>query len=347
MRSVAWKSRYGPLWPNGLICTITSAGFTANNDSSARPSAASLPGGSDSKRKSETAARRSSSSRPRAASRSSVTPRLPALAKIHDRLRCGCGVFWKKGPCARAGSPPGCSILITSAPRPASTRPPSAPSAPVRSSARNGVSAAGVSLIARSPGGRQRPMYAACSFDDAPLHEREVFVRVVLEHGLDRAADLDLLHRVAEQVADHAHVVRVRQLDQHDEIGAGFSEGGVHRVPDALPAEDAATPRDALPAQIEGAAAVADELRSPLEAVAGVAALHQQLMPVGSLPVRRVQPVGRRPRRRQPRRQIRFPNRVRGHEYFLMSPELIAHHRATSRARRRKGRISRAPTVVR
>ena len=110
------------------------------------------------------------------------------------------------------------------------------------------------------------------------------------------------LLRVAEQVADHADAVGLRQLDQHDDVGALLGQRRVHRVPDALVAVDHALGRRLLVAQVEGVAVVAEPLGSPLPAVARVAALQQQLARRARPSQNgRVEAVGRRHRRRQAR----------------------------------------------
>src|SRR3546814_6416686 len=93
---------------------------------------------------------------------------------------------------------------------------------------------------------------------------------MVFEHRLDLGAYPDRLLRIAEQVADQADIVAVRQLDQDDDVRPVTLERGVHRVPDALPTDDAAAALDLFPAHGEGPAAGADPLRPPLPAAAGL-----------------------------------------------------------------------------
>jgi len=61
------------------------------------------------------------------------------------------------------------------------------------------------------------------------LHEgeRRLSIIVVLEDRLDFRADGDVLQGVAQQVADHAEVVRMGQLDQDHDVGTGVTQGGV------------------------------------------------------------------------------------------------------------------------
>src|SRR6202007_1093018 len=71
-----------------------------------------------------------------------------------------------------------------------------------------------------------------------PLNQciARIAVVVVLEHRFDWRSDLDPLPGIAEQIADHANVSRVGQLDQHDDIRALVFQGGMNGMPDTLPA---------------------------------------------------------------------------------------------------------------
>ena len=105
------------------------------------------------------------------------------------------------------------------------------------------------------------------SWRPPPLHERE------RRRGRRRAArtpprpprrSAPSCARIAEQVADHAHAARLGQLDQHHDVGPVVLERGMHRMPGALPAIDAAARRHLHPLEIEGETAMADPLRAPL-----------------------------------------------------------------------------------
>src|SRR5215475_1026078 len=122
--------------------------------------------------------------------------------------------------------------------------------------------------------------------------EGNLGVVVRLEHGLDGRADPDELARIAEEIAEHADVTRLQQLDEHHDVGAVILEGGMYGMPWALPAIDDAPPFDALPAHVEGEAGVTDPLRPPLPRAAAPAALNHQLAAARALPVWLVESVG-------------------------------------------------------
>src|SRR5690606_12511115 len=108
----------------------------------------------------------------------------------------------------------------------------------------------------------------------------------MLEDGLYLRTDPNLLLRIAEQVADQADIVGMRQFHQDDDVGAVSLERRVHRVPDALPTKDAAASFDRLPSHVEGVTAVADPLRPPLPAAAALAALHHEDVFFQTVPIR-------------------------------------------------------------
>ena len=56
--------------------------------------------------------------------------------------------------------------------------------------------------------------------DKLDKSEIRISVVVVFENDGDRCSDLDLLERVTKQISYHSKVVCVRQLDQHDDVGA-------------------------------------------------------------------------------------------------------------------------------
>ena len=74
---------------------------------------------------------------------------------------------------------------------------------------------------------------------------------VVFEHGFHFCADPDVLFRIAEQIADHPDIARMRQFHQHHDIGAMIFQRRMHRMPGALPAIDNAGLRYFFPADIE------------------------------------------------------------------------------------------------
>ena len=118
-----------------------------------------------------------------------------------------------------------------------------------------------------------------------------VGVCVVLEDRLDIVADRYFLLGVAEQVADHADLVGVRQLDDDDHVGDRLGERGVHGVPDPLPGEDPPASLHLPPLEVVREAAVADPLRPPLMLLAGGAVLHPQLAALRALDERLVEVV--------------------------------------------------------
>src|SRR3984885_11296117 len=102
---------------------------------------------------------------------------------------------------------------------------------------------------------------------------------MILEHRRDDRADGKFRARIAGQVADHPHIVGIRQLDQHHHIRTRVLERGMHRMPYALPTVDASAPRNAMPSEVDGAASMANPFGAELEAAAILAALHHQLVP--------------------------------------------------------------------
>ena len=109
---------------------------------------------------------------------------------------------------------------------------------------------------------------------------------------------------IAQKVAEHADVAGIGQLDQHDDVRTVALQRRMHRMPRPLPAVDAALARHLVPIHVEGQALVADPFRPPLERAAFPAALDHQLAAARRLPVRLVEPVILRHRRRQAVRQV-------------------------------------------
>jgi hypothetical protein len=109
---------------------------------------------------------------------------------------------------------------------------------------------------------------------------------MMLEHPFDVCSDRNLLHRIAEQVAHHAHAIGMRQLDQYGEVGTMLSEDRVRGMPDPLPTEDAAARFDLDPLGIEGVTAVTQPFRSELPGLTMAAALYEQPVLPQPRPVR-------------------------------------------------------------
>src|SRR5262245_56205330 len=97
--------------------------------------------------------------------------------------------------------------------------------------------------------------------------------------------------RIAEQVADHADVVAVGKLHQHDDVGAVALQRAVNGMPGAFPAVDAAAPGDLFPAHAERAASVTHPLRAPLPCAAILAPLDPELAAPRAFPVGRVEAI--------------------------------------------------------
>jgi hypothetical protein len=98
---------------------------------------------------------------------------------------------------------------------------------------------------------------------------------MMLEHAFNLCSDYNFLHRIAQQVAHHAHASGMRQLDEHGKVGTTVHEGRVGRMPDALPTEDAAPWFDLSPIGIEGVTAVTQPFRPELPSPTMAAALHE------------------------------------------------------------------------
>ena len=129
--------------------------------------------------------------------------------------------------------------------------------------------------------------------------ERVDFVAafVILKDRANLCANLDRLHRIADEVADHTHVLVVRQFDQDDEVRAAVLQRRMDGVPDAFPGVDASVALNLAPAEIEAVTDVAHPLRTELGPIARVAVLDEQLVPLETFPVLGVEPVDRWGRR--------------------------------------------------
>jgi len=115
---------------------------------------------------------------------------------------------------------------------------------------------------------------------------------MVLEDALDLGANFNRLHRVAQQIANHANATSLWQLDEHGKVRAVLLQGGVRRMPDALPAKDAAARLDLRPFDIEGVAMMAYPFGAELPGATARAALHQKAVLAQARPIRRGQAVG-------------------------------------------------------
>jgi hypothetical protein len=98
----------------------------------------------------------------------------------------------------------------------------------------------------------------------------------MLEHALDRVADCNCLHGIAQQVAYHADSACMRQFNEHCEVRPVLPKDRMRRMPDALPAEDAAVSLDLRPFRIKCVAMVTEPFGAELPAPATDAALHQE-----------------------------------------------------------------------
>jgi len=98
---------------------------------------------------------------------------------------------------------------------------------------------------------------------------------MMLEHAFNIRSDHNFLHRITQQIADHAYAIGVRQLDKYRDVRTMIPEDRMGRMPDTLPAEDAAPRFDLGPLRIERVAAVAQPFRSELPSLTMAAALHK------------------------------------------------------------------------
>src|SRR5690606_35628792 len=100
----------------------------------------------------------------------------------------------------------------------------------------------------------------------APLQEGvwRIGIRVMLELPDHLGPDDDLLHGIAQQVADHADIAGVGQFDQYRQIGAMVGERLMRGMPYPLPAVDAAGGLDLCPRRIEAVAMMAQPFGAEL-----------------------------------------------------------------------------------
>ena len=161
-------------------------------------------------------------------------------------------------------------------------------------------------------GGLARATFALAGYDNFPMHKRvrRIVVLVMLENRMHLGTDLDILTRVAEEVADHAGTVVVGKLHQYDDVRALLVERGMHRVPDALVAVDAPNQRHLVEREILAVAPMADPLRAPLPSTAVAAVLQDQALLGHGLPIRGVEAVRRGRGLRQAGVQVRIAHKV-------------------------------------
>ncbi len=106
------RDEYGPYCPNPVVRTTTSRSFSARRRSGPMFQRSSVPGRKFSMTTSASRASARNSSCPSAVERLRVTVRLFRPTTFHQS-----GTPSFECPCVRIGSPFGCSILITSAPK--------------------------------------------------------------------------------------------------------------------------------------------------------------------------------------------------------------------------------------
>ena len=123
---------------------------------------------------------------------------------------------------------------------------------------------------------------------------------MMLEHANNLGANCDRLQWVAQEIPDHTDAAGMRKLDQHGEIGAMLPECCMRRMPDPLPAENAAARGDFDPCRIEGVASMADPFGAELPGTAAGAALHQQAVFPQARPIRCRKPIWVTDRNGQP-----------------------------------------------
>jgi len=111
-----------------------------------------------------------------------------------------------------------------------------------------------------------------------PLQQRAWRIRIgaMFEHAFDIRSDHDRLHRIAQQVAYHAHAAGMRYLHEHGEVRTMLPERRMGGMPDALPTEDPTTRFDLGPMRIKRVTAVTKPLGPELPSVTMAAALHHE-----------------------------------------------------------------------
>jgi hypothetical protein len=104
---------------------------------------------------------------------------------------------------------------------------------------------------------------------------RRIGISMMLEHAFNLRSDHHFLHRITQQIADHPHAIRTGQLDKYCDVRSMIPEHRMGRMPDTLPAEDAAPWVDIGPLGIERVTAVTQPFRPELPSPTMAAALHE------------------------------------------------------------------------
>lgn len=114
---------------------------------------------------------------------------------------------------------------------------------------------------------------------------------MMLKEARNFCSNGDVLHRIAQEIADHADAVGMREFNQDGDVGTMTPQDGVRRMPNAFPAENAAAGLDLDPIGIERMAAVTKPFRSELPRPTMPAALHEQPIVAQPGPIRRRQAI--------------------------------------------------------
>lgn len=117
---------------------------------------------------------------------------------------------------------------------------------------------------------------------------------MLFEYRFEFGADHQWLLRIAEQIADQAHIVGMGNFNQHNDVGALRFECGMDRMPDPLMAVEAAFRWYFDVVIVEAQATVTDPFRAPLKAMTGTAALQQQTASSQTIPKRPIEIGGKR-----------------------------------------------------
>ena len=104
----------------------------------------------------------------------------------------------------------------------------------------------------------------------------------MLEAGLQRRTDCNLVARIPEKIAEHADTASSLQGNHQDDVGDRTCEVAMRGVPRAPRVEDTCIPSldlwYLLPAEVPSVALVTDPLGTPLPATSATT-LHEQLFP--------------------------------------------------------------------
>jgi hypothetical protein len=99
---------------------------------------------------------------------------------------------------------------------------------------------------------------------------------MMFEYAFNIRPDRHHLHRVAEQVANHAHATGMCYFHQNGKIWTMLPQCRMGGMPDSFPTEYPAARFDLGPFGVKGVTTMAEPLRSELPRVAMAAALHQE-----------------------------------------------------------------------